>query len=81
MLRTCLIYTFCSSYYFRGDTAKLEDYLNPSHFSNLEDEINRVKHIINETSNPHLRYWIGETADAWHSGTAGVSDRYISGFL
>ena len=76
-----MICIFCSSYYFRGDTAKVEDYLNPSHFRYLEDEINRAKNIINKTSNPHLPYWIGETSDAWHSGTAGVSDRYVSGFL
>ena len=69
------------SYYFRGDIAKVDSYLNPDHFANLERTIKDVRNIITKTSNPDLPYWIGETADAWHSGTKDVSDRFVSGFL
>jgi len=68
-------------YYFRGDIAKPEEYINPAHFGDLENVIDIVANLIANSSTPDLPMWIGETADAWHSGTANVSDRYISGFL
>ena len=73
--------SFNISYYFRGDTANVSDYLNPSHFNDLKTRIDNVKDVIAKTRNPNTSIWIGESADAWHSGTANVSDRFVSGFL
>ena len=72
---------FSGSYYFRGDTASYKDYLNPTHFRSLADTIDLVQSTIAGSKYPKLPTWIGETSDAWHSGTANVSDRFVSGFL
>jgi len=72
---------FCCSYYFRGDTASYKEYLNPEHFRNLADTIDLLKSTIAGSKYPKLAMWNGETSDAWHSGTANVSDRFVSGFL
>ena len=71
----------CDSYYFRGDVASYKDYLNPDHFENLEATIDLVQSTVAGSKYPRLTTWIGETSDAWHSGTEGVSDRFVSGFL
>lgn len=68
-------------YYFRGDTATIEDYLNPENFANLASSIQHVQNAIRNSKFPHLSFWLGETSDAWHSGTENVSDRFVSGFL
>ncbi|ELT88779.1 hypothetical protein CAPTEDRAFT_185929 [Capitella teleta] len=69
-------------YYFRGDTATWKDYINPVYFSGaFEKQLRQTKTIITQSKHPELKHWIGETSDSWHSGTAGVSDRFISGFL
>jgi len=72
---------FGCSYYFRGDTASYEDYLNPAYFQDLADTIDLVQETIAGSKYPNLAKWIGETSDAWHSGTPNVSDRFVSGFL
>lgn len=70
------------SYYFRGDIASWKEYINPKHFSgSLDQQLQEAKDIIAQSKHPQLKYWLGETSDSWHSGTAGVSDRFISGFL
>ncbi|KAK2183655.1 hypothetical protein NP493_301g02069 [Ridgeia piscesae] len=68
-------------YYFRGDQAGWKDYINPKYFPLLADTISSAKGVIASCPNPSLPLWIGETSDSWHSGTANVSDRYVSGFL
>ena len=72
---------FCVSYYFRGDTATYKDYINPENFENLEKTIDLVLSTLAGSKYPNLTVWIGETSDSWHSGTEGVSDRFVSGFL
>jgi len=72
---------FCDSYYFRGDTASYKDYLNPAYFQSLADTIDLLQSTVASSKYPELATWIGETSDAWHSGTANVSDRFVSGFL
>ena len=72
---------FYGSYYFRGDTASYKNYLNPAFFQNLADTIDLVQSTIAGSEYPKLPIWNGETSDAWHSGTANVSDRFVSGFL
>ena len=69
------------SYYFRGDVATYHDYLNPKYFDDLPTVIDLVQSSIDESEHPETPVWIGETSDAWHSGTANVSDRFVSGFL
>ena len=77
----CYALVFCGSYYFRGDTASYKNYLNPGYFQNLAHTIDLVQSTIAGSKYPKLAMWIGETSDAWHSGTANVSDRFVSGFL
>ena len=72
---------FVFSYYFRGDIAKWTEYINLTHFGNLKPYLKTAKDIIRNSSYPQMALWLGETDDAWHSGTANVSDRYVSGFL
>jgi len=75
------MYNLCDSYYFRGDIASYKDYLNPENFQNLAETIDLVKATVAGSKYPKLAIWNGETSDAWHSGTANVSDRFVSGFL
>jgi len=77
----CVLFVFYGSYYFRGDTASYTDYLNATHFQNLADTVDLVRSTIAGSKNPKLALWLGETSDAWYSGTANVSDRFVSGFL
>lgn len=69
------------SYYFRGDVATYKDYLNPKYFSSLPEVIDLVQSTVLKSKFPDTPLWIGETSDAWHSGTANVSDRFVSNFL
>ena len=69
------------SYYFKGPTASLKDYLNPANFDRLRDSIAGALAPVRASSNPGLPVWIGETSDAYDSGTVNVSDRFASGFL
>ena len=68
-------------YYFQGDIAKYTEYLNPGHFASLAQTIDNVRGAVSHSKYPKLPLWIGETSDAWHSGTPNVSDRFVSGFL
>ncbi|ESO01898.1 hypothetical protein HELRODRAFT_161090 [Helobdella robusta] len=72
---------YITSYYFRGDVATYKDYLNPQNFANLAESINNVKQAVSRSNYPATHIWIGETSDAWHSGTPNVSDRFVSAFL
>jgi hypothetical protein len=73
-------YASCS-YYFKGTTATYKDYLDPEHFAHLLSYIARLKSIVSETQYPNVSLWLGETSDAYNSGTKNVSDRFVSGFL
>lgn len=75
------MYYYISSYYFRGDIAHVNQYLDPKYYTELENKINFVRNAISTSSHPNMALWNGETADAWHSGTPNVTDRYVSGFL
>ena len=75
------VLTYFFSYYFRGDIANYTEYLKADYFGNLEAHINFIKNKISKTKYPKIDLWIGETSDAWHSGTPNVSDRFVSAFL
>ena len=75
------LYQSSLSYYFRGPSATVKDYLNPAHFDSLRGEIADALAPVRTSSNPGLPVWLGETSDAYNSGTANVSDRFVSGFL
>jgi len=68
-------------YYFNGEFATYKDYIDPKHLSNLGYIIDLAKSAVSRSTHPKTPLWIGETSDSWHSGTKGVSDRYVSGFL
>jgi heparanase len=68
-------------YYFEGDKGTYKDYLNPAHFADLAGCIGNVRESVEHSKYPKLPLWLGETSDAWHSGTENVSDRFVSGFL
>lgn len=72
---------FFFSYYFRGDIVNYTEYLKADYFGNLETHIKVIKNKISKTKYPKIDLWIGETSDAWHSGTPNVSNRFVSAFL
>ena len=77
---------FCSvsclySYYFNGKTAHISEYTEAKFFDEYKSKIQIVKNIIKKSKTPKLPLWLGEGADAYHSGTPNISDRYVSGFL
>ena len=69
------------SYYTRGDVTPYTGYLNPNLFHSLAETIDLLQSTVAGSLYPQLPIWNGETSDMWHSGTANVSDRFISGFL
>lgn len=72
---------FAFSYYFAGGTATYKTYLNVSYFHDLAREISEAELLISKTKFPDIPIWLGETSDAYNSGTKNVSDRFVSGFL
>ncbi len=77
-----MIFLLCSfSYYFNGLTAKVSDYIDPSHFETYREDIQLVKALVKNSDTPGLPIWLGEGADSYDRGTANITDRYISGFL
>lgn len=72
---------FTFSYYFGGGTATYKTYLNASYFHDLAREISEAKLLVSNTKFPDIPIWLGETSDAYNSGTKNVSDRFVSGFL
>lgn len=68
-------------YYFAGGTATYKTYLNVSYFHDLAREISEAKLLVSKTKFPDIPIWLGETSDAYNSGTKNVSDRFVSGFL
>jgi heparanase 1 len=38
-----------------------------------------IQRVVREAA-PHAQLWVGETAAAWHSGEAGITDAFESGF-
>lgn len=69
------------SYYFRGDVATWKNYVDPSNFNNLANTIDTVQKVRRKAKAQFQPLWLGETSDAWHGGTGGVSDRFVSSFL
>lgn len=65
-------------YYFPGDTATQESFLNPETFNYLEQRTKVVKNIVDKTGN---KMWLGETSSAYKGGAPNLSDRYIATFL
>ena len=64
-----------------GNVSGISQYINASLFNGFEGSIRKVQNIIKKSKTPKLPVWMGEGADAWHSGTYNISDRYVSGFL
>ena len=61
--------------------ATYEDYLNPKYFADYPAVVDLVQSAVRQSAFPKTPIWLGETSDAWHSGTANVSDRFVSSFL
>lgn len=68
-------------YYFRGDNATVEEYINPLYFSNLAAMISVARRTVTKTQFPNVSLWLGETSSAYNSGTRNISDRFVAGFL
>jgi heparanase len=68
-------------YYFGGNNATVEDYINPKYFSNLAAMIDVSRRTVAKTRFPNVTLWLGETSSAYNSGTPNISDRFVAGFL
>ncbi|KAL1509200.1 hypothetical protein ABEB36_003973 [Hypothenemus hampei] len=68
-------------YYFSGQNATWEEFLNPANFDYLEYCIDAVKSVIALVPNFDKPIWLGETSSAWHGGAPNMSDRFIGTFL
>lgn len=55
--------------------------MDPSNFKNLANTIDTVQKACRKAKVQSQPLWLGETSDAWHGGTGGVSDRFMSSFL
>ncbi|XP_069687978.1 heparanase-like isoform X3 [Periplaneta americana] len=65
-------------YYLNGRKARLEDFVSPDVLNVLACQISAVLKV---TTGIPLPIWLSETGSAYGGGTAGLSDRYVAGFL
>lgn len=68
-------------YYLNGRSACQKDFLNPSTFELLEDQISRTTEIVNASHVPKLPIWLGETSSAYGGGAPHLSNTFIGSFL
>ena len=69
------------SYYFAGNKAHLDYYIDVAHCEEYEKLAAYVKDTVHNSRHPTLQLWLGETADSYNGGSANVTDRFVSGFL
>lgn len=68
-------------YYLNGKTAQVKDFLNPSTFNLLKDQINKVIKIVNSSSVAGSPIWLGETSSAYGNGAPNLSNAFVGSFL
>lgn len=66
-------------YYDYGPSMTVEKFMDPKLLSNLPEQIKVAKTIA--SSPPYGKVWLGETSSAYDSGAAGLTDRYVDGFM
>ncbi|XP_063435248.1 heparanase-like [Mytilus trossulus] len=66
-------------YYAHGPSMTVPKFMSPDILSNLPWQINVAKKIA--PSPLYGKFWLGETSSAWGGGAAGLSDRYVAGFM
>ena len=67
-------------YYFSGQTAKAEDFLNITIMDQLASQIKIVSEVV-QRYDDKMPIYLGETAGACGGGAQDLSGTYISGFL
>ncbi|KAK7093350.1 hypothetical protein V1264_007120 [Littorina saxatilis] len=67
-------------YYFPGPQGKLSYFTNITIFEKLSRRIDLAMEQAHAV-NPHLPVWLSETGSASDHGSAGLSDRFVAGFL
>lgn len=70
----------CSSYYVRSVDSSPAQFYVPEVMDSLLHDMEAVGAIVRKTA-PGLPIWLGETSSASGGGVAGISDRYLGGFL
>lgn len=66
-------------YYGHGPDMTVAKFMDPKLLDSLKHQIKLVQGIA-----PYPLYgkvWLGETSSAWGGGAAGLSDRYVAGFM
>ncbi|XP_052102579.1 heparanase-like [Mytilus californianus] len=66
-------------YYDYGPSMTVPKFMAPDILSNLPWQINVAKKIAPFPL--YGKFWLGETSSAWGGGAAGLSDRYVAGFM
>lgn len=67
-------------YYVNGRDTSLEDFLDPEVLDTLTLKTNEVLQKVEQVS-PGKKVWLGETSSAFGGGAAGLSDRFVAGFM
>ena len=53
--------------------------MDPKLLDNLPTQINIATNTAGHP--PYGKFWLGETSSAYGGGAAGLSDRYLAGFM
>ncbi|XP_050293673.1 heparanase-like [Anthonomus grandis grandis] len=64
-------------YYFNGQVATVDLFLNPSTFNYLEQRTKVVTSIVGNRN----KVWLGETSSCYNRGAPNLSDRFLASFL
>jgi heparanase 1 len=57
----------------------VEKFMDPKLLDNLPTQINIATNTAGHP--PYGKFWLGETSSAYGGGAAGLSDRYLAGFM
>lgn len=66
-------------YYDAGPSMTVEKFMDPKLLDNLPTQINIATNTARHP--PYGKFWLGETSSAYGGGVAGLSDRYLAGFM
>ncbi|XP_022802636.1 heparanase-like [Stylophora pistillata] len=71
---------YLQSYYVRAEQCSLPQFYVPQTLDTLLQDIKEADEVISEYA-PGLPRWFGETASVSGGGAAGISGRFVAGFL
>ncbi|CAG2214525.1 HPSE [Mytilus edulis] len=79
MMSNIYTYMYLKDYYGHGPDMTVAKFMDPKLLDSLKHQIKLAQGLA-----PYPKYgkvWLGETSSAWGGGAAGLSDRYVAGFM